>query len=289
MSRHEIERNFFLPGNFCNNNSQIRRNKNLFERNFVLPTNVKDGKLYMKKQYIGPREEPSGPCLNSNHQNQITELKNKLEENNCQQNNCKPCCSNFAGVINEESDLFRLYYYNTRCPSRKFQVTGLANKGIPYTNNYNNNTSNNIVGIKNPEEELCPETQWTVEPCFANNVRNICNDPSGLDKCEYNNYLRGTNAAAAQTDVRYNMTNCRPSTQDIPIQNNWRDFTQISNLSSDIPYDPIRNRLVDYTNICSNPFMLEDVRVRKKPIDRLQPCNNLFNNMTRRRNLFQAT
>ena len=36
----------------------------------------------------------------------------------------------------------------------------------------------------------------------------------------------------------------------------------------------------------SLPFMLEDVRVRKIPDDSIQNCQNLFNNMTKRKSLF---
>ncbi len=294
------EKGIFLPGNFCNNNFMIWQNQTLFKRNFVLPTNVRDGKLYFKHMYIGPREEPTSKCVNSNINNQIELLKNQLNDksnskkkkNNCPckglDPECRSCCSGFSGVIDVESDLFMLDYLNTRCPSKKFQIPKINNH-IPNQKCPSPSVDNNIVGIKNPSQEICPQSEWAITGPGEWNVRNICNDPSRLNKCEFNNYLRGSNAAGAETDITFNtrIKNCQTSTPPIPIKNNWVQFSEISNLSSDIPYKPIRDKLVNYTYYNSRPFMLEDVRVRKTPPSNQQECTNLFNNMTRRKSLFQ--
>lgn len=302
MSENNLykEKGIFLPGNICNNNFMIWQNQTLFKRNFVLPTNVKDGKLYFKHMYIGPREEPTSRCTNSNIDNQIKKIQNQLNNqpknqnkginSNCpnQYPECISCCSGFSKVIDTESDLFMLDYPNTLCPSKKFQIPKINNH-IPSQKCPPPPIDNNIVGIKNPSQEMCPESEWAITGPGSWNVRNICNDPARLNKCEFNNYLRGNNAAGAETDITYNLRikNCRSPAPPIPIENNWVQFSEISNLSSDIPYKPIKDQLVNYTYYKSKPFMLEDVRVRNKPVSNQQECTNLFNNMTRRKSLFQ--
>lgn len=284
------EKDIFLPGNICNNNYMIWQNQNLFKRNFVLPTNVKNDKLYYKHMYITPRSEASGQCTNSKHINQLNELKNKIgNPQKCknQDPSCLSCCSGFAGVINQESDLFLLDYLDTKCPSKKYQMP-IMKTNVPISKCPPQPTDNDLVGIKNPSQEMCPQSEWAIVGPSQFNVRNVCSDQARLNECEYNNYLKGPNAAGAETDISYNLNfkQCSSNKPLVENKNKWIKFTEISNLSSDIPYKPIRDQLVDYTYYNSDPFMLEDVRVRKIPPPKIQECTNLFNNMTRRKCLF---
>jgi hypothetical protein len=265
------EKDFYLPNNYCNNNKSNNENSQIFLRNFLSPLSN-----------IPAIPEPFNDNIN-----------NSMKNNKC----TKYRTSEFSKIINDESKLFNLEYLNTKCPSNKPQVNKLINSLNTNLNNNNTNVninniipSSNLVGIHNKQNEHKYNTE--VDIISQKNNRTICTDPGGWNGCEYNTYLKGPNAAAVQTDVHYYMSGTNDLFFDktnYKEKNYWTNYTEISNISSNIPLEPIKNRLVDFTNRDSTPFMLEDVRVRKTKEPKLPECNNLFNNMTKRKNLFQST
>lgn len=267
------EQKFFLPTNICNNLDYIQRNQKNFERNFVRNDNLEGTKVFSKQLHLSSRPQSSGPCSRKPSPNECSQNLGKFSQT-------LNYCSDYSKVINQESDLYRLYNYDTKCPKLRMKLKYLDNPSSLPNTELNLGSHQPVVGIINPYCNLKHNSVFQVHPSFNKNVVQRCSDSQRLPLCDFQNYLQGTNAAAAQTDVRDNMSgkSCYPYEK-----NTWNKYRQISNTSSNIQSRLIKNEIINYQYPQSNPFMLEDIRVLKKPDSNIQPCENLFNNMSRRK------
>lgn len=262
------EKQFYLPTNICNNVDYIKGNQKNFERNFVRADNLEGNKIFQKHQYISSRPTPTGPCFPT---------PNPAKKDCSEKVNY---CSGYSTLVNQESDLYRLYNYDTKCPKLKMKMKYIDNPSSISNSEQNLGVNQPLVGIINPYCNLKENSIFGVNKCFNKNITQKCLDSSRLPFCDFDNYLTGNNVAASKSDVRNNQDgqSCRPLGE-----NHWKNYLQISNISSDIRCQPIKNEIVNYQFVESNPFMLEDIRVLKKPDSKIQPCQNLFNNMSRRK------
>lgn len=279
------EKQFYLPGNICNNNVSIKKNQQIYERNFILPSNIQDNKLYQQPVSYQSRPISSYLCHQDNSKKDQKQDKKKCLQKCSSGSKYNNICSLKARVINQESDLLGLYHYDTKCPKRKYIMTNSNDIAFdPFK------IDPNLVGVKNPACSFNSTYKSVSDPNYPETNINLCLDPERLPQCRYNNYLQGQKPAAAQSDVQAcsrNLRDCHFEKNQAP--SNWTDYLQISNSSSDIVHPTISNQLVQYTMKESLPFMLEDVRVRKIPDDSIQNCQNLFNNMTKRKSLFEGS
>lgn len=261
------EKQFFLPTNICNNKEYIEQNKKRFERNFVYGDNLEENKTLQKPQYLSSRPQATGPCFP------------KKPPSECPPKNY---CSGYSKVVNQESDIYRLYNYDTKCPQHKMKLKYVDNPSLLPSSEKNLESQPPVVGIINPYCNLKQNSVFSVHPCCNQNSTQECNDGDRFPGCYFDNYLQGPNSASSQTDVTAYLNGqsiCQYQ------QDNWNNYLKISNISSDITSQPIKNEIINFQYPQSNPFMLEDVRVLKKPDSSVQPCQNLFNNMTKRKSL----
>lgn len=266
------EKSFFLPTNICNNQEYIQRNQKNFERNFVRADNSEGNKTFQKHQYISSRPAPTGLCFPQPKPipKECTKLNN--------------LCSDYSKVVNQESDLYRLYNYDTKCPKLKMKLKYIDNPSFIPENQQKIENTQPVVGIVNPYGNLTQNSIFGVNTVYNKNVIQSCSDSSRMGLCDFDNYLQGKNAAAAQSDIRNSLSKI----DHLPNQfNKWRYYLQLSNASSNIEHQPIKTDIINYQYPESNPYMLEDVGVIKKPDSNIQPCENLFNNMSKRKCLVQ--
>lgn len=261
------EKQFFLPTNICNNKEYIEQNKKKFERNFVRSDNLEGSKILQKHQYLSSRAQPTGPCFS------------KKPPSQCPPKNY---CSDYSKVVTQESDLYRLYNYDTKCPQLQMKPKYIDNPSLIPNDEQNLETQPPVVGIINPYCNLKQNSVFHVHPRCNKNYTQECNDGERFPGCQFNNYLQGPNSASSQTDVTAYLEGKSIYQYQ---QDNWNNYLKLSNNSSDITSQPIKNEIINFQYPESNPFMLEDIRVLKKPDSTAQPCQNLFNNMTRRKSL----
>jgi hypothetical protein len=251
------EKDFFKCGNLCNNNKLETFNHEIFQRVYTVPVKTR------------------------------LELRNQPNENRI---------SEQAQVIDDESELYTLNINNSRCPTKKYQMQHKTNPDLSNNINYYGAENMNLVGIHNklPDtKSKCTSSNSIHNEHSQNrkhnnidtysNTLNVCSKSSLWKPCLQGSYLRGSNPAAAQTDVRYGKLVNDNS------KNYWLNYMDISNTSSGTLYNhqKIGNRMTHYTTEQSLPFMLEDVRVRKIPDNKVS-CTDMFNNMTRRKCLFET-
>lgn len=272
------QKHFFLPTNICNNKEYIEQNKKIFKRSFESGDNLEENKILEKHQYLSSRPQATGPCL-------------PKRSTKCPPKNY---CSSYSKVVNQESDIYRLYNYDTKCSQHKMKLKYVDNPSSLPNSEQNLKSPPPLVGIINPYCNLKQNSVFSVHPhCHQNSVQE-CNDGNRFPGCHFENYLQGPNSASSQTDVTAYLKGesiCQYQ------QDNWNNYSKFSNMSSDITSQAIKNEIINFQYPESNPFRLEDTRVLKKP-DRniqtypnsftntsIQPCQNLFNNMTKRKSL----
>ena len=131
-----IEQKFFLPTNICNNLDYIQRNQKNFERNFVRNDNIDGTKVFSKQLHLSSRPKSSGPCSRKPSPNECSQTPNY--------------CSDYSKVINQESDLYRLYNYDTKCPKLRMKLKYLNNPSSLPNTELNLGSHQPVAGIINP-------------------------------------------------------------------------------------------------------------------------------------------
>tara|TARA_Y100000589_G_C27136559_1_gene622813 strand:- start:389 stop:1327 length:939 start_codon:yes stop_codon:yes gene_type:complete len=277
------ENNFYTSGLYCNYEKQLCINGTIYNRNYPsckMPLTISHRPVSTK----------SCNYTKNNDHNKKTEIDLcKFEEldYNCIFNPGKSSHKGYANNIDVDSDMKKLYNYQTRCPKYKYQPDELVenentlkNVGENLTQILKNNTvcnqkvfepndltnkivqeQNHPVGIHNPYLNICRPKKYGIDTCLPGNSdkvinisscnRNVCTNPKNLPLCNKEKKIE----------------------KDI----NWKNYSHI-NCIKDKEMRNIRN----YESWDSNPYILETVSVNNRE-KKDNTCNSLFNNSTKKK------
>jgi hypothetical protein len=302
MNTLEDEKKFYGPTQLCNNTKFNNHNQGWFARNF--PCNKMKVTYDFRPDFSASK---GGKCitrnLNDRYDYERDSSKNIENDECCSLNPGKGTFKGYVNNINLDSDLRCLNRKWVRCPQRKYTIcdsvsNDLKNRPIcshthtPNTNirtvthtpmdqQFEVNPQVGIVGITNKQASNGDAQIMTTRG--ENVAVNKCIE-HGLVGCKEGGvYMKGPNVSSAVSDTKANIYNDGQYHQ-------WNGYKPIHRLEYnkykdivrfDYPWQYARER---DRRMNSHPFSLENVRVAL-PVDPKEPCNNMFNNMTKSKGL----